>query len=289
MHFIQSKGILSADHTMNIYRGCLHNCIYCDSRSLCYQMSHDFEDIAIKENSIELLENELSHKKRKIMIHTGSMSDPYLCLEKELNYTRRALEVIATYGFGITILTKSDLILRDIHLLKKIHDSTKCVVQMTITTFDEDLCKTLEPKVCSTKRRFEVLEILQKEGIPTIVWLSPILPFINDTQENIGKIIDECARVKVYGIICFGMGVTLRKGNREYFYNQLDQLFPGLKEKYMCTYHHQYLALSENHNRLMSFFHQRCEEKGIVHHNNELFSYLNQFEQKPKFEQLKLF
>ena len=232
MHFVEAKGILSAGNGMNVYRGCTHGCIYCDSRSRCYQMHHDFEDIEVKRNAPELLEKALRSRQKKCMVGTGAMCDPYMHCEEQLELTHRCLEVIDTYGFGLAIQTKSDRILRDIGLLKDIQRKAKCVVQMTLTTFDEELCRILEPGVCSTRRRFEVLEILRQEGIPTVVWLSPILPMINDTRENIEGILEYCIRAKVYGILCFGMGMTMREGNREYYYAALDRHFPGLKEEY---------------------------------------------------------
>ena len=177
MHYVTAKGILSAKNGMNLYRGCQHGCIYCDSRSDCYHMEHDFEDIEVKENALVLLENALRRKRKPCMIGTGSMSDPYMPLEEELQYTRKALELIFRYGFGATLITKSDRVLQDLDLLKVIHDKTKCVVQMTLTTYYEELCRKLEPGVCTTKARFEALKALQDAGIPTVVWLCPILPF----------------------------------------------------------------------------------------------------------------
>lgn len=288
MHYIKSKGILSAKNSMNLYRGCSHGCIYCDSRSSCYHMEHDFEDIEVKENAIELLENTLRHKRKKCMIGTGAMTDPYIPLENEIGNVRKALALAERYGFGVTLITKSDRVLRDLDLLKNINDKTKCVVQMTLTTYDEDLCKKLEPNVSTTRQRFEALNRLRDAGIPTIVWLCPILPFINDTKENIAGILDYCVKANVYGVICFGMGLTLRDGNREYFYKQLDRLFPNLKETYMQTYGLQYELASPNNSRLMTLFHQICEDNGMVHDNRHLFEYLNTFEQKLDI-QLSLF
>ena len=175
MHEVEAKGILSAQNGMNIYRGCSHGCIYCDARSTCYQMDHPFEDIEVKINAPILLEQALRKKRKRCMIGTGSMSDPYLHLEEKLGLTRRCIELIDAYGFGLAIHTKSDLILRDLDLLKSINQKTKCVVQMTLTTFDEMLCKKLEPNVCTTARRIEVLNIMKEEGIPTVVWMTPIL------------------------------------------------------------------------------------------------------------------
>lgn len=288
MHFVEAKGILSAKNGMNLYRGCSHGCIYCDSRSKCYHMEHAFEDIEVKANAIELLEHALIHKRKKCMIGTGSMTDPYIPLEMELGHVRKALQLIYEHGFGFTVITKSSRIVRDIDLLQKINERAKCVVQMTLTTYDEELCKKLEPNVSTTSERFEVLKTLRDAGIPTVVWLSPILPFINDTKENIAGILDMCAEAKTYGILCFGMGLTLREGNREYFYEQLDRLFPGLKEKYIRTYGNQYMIESANSRELMRFFHRRCEEEGIVHHNELIFEYLHSMEEKKGSEQLSI-
>ena len=274
---------------MNLYRGCSHGCIYCDSRSKCYHMEHDFEDIEVKENAIELLELSLKRKRAKCMLGTGAMTDPYIPIENEIGNVRKALSLANQYGFGFTLITKSDRILRDIDLLKAINDKTKCVVQMTLTTYDEDLCKKIEPNVCMTKERVAVLKTLHDFGIPTVVWLSPILPFINDTEENIMGILNYCIEAKVYGMICFEMGLTLREGNREYFYKQLDRLFPGMKEKYIQTYGMQYQISSPKNHALMKLFHQVCEANGIVHDNRQIFEYLNTFEEKSKPIQLSLF
>ena len=288
MHYVTAKGILSAKNGMNLYRGCQHGCIYCDSRSECYHMDHDFEDIEVKENALVLLEDALRRKRKPCMIGTGSMSDPYMPLEDELQYTRKALELIHRYGFGATLITKSDRVLRDLDLLKAINDKTKCVVQMTLTTYDENLCRKLEPGGCTTKARFEALKTLRDTGIPTVVWLCPILPFLNDTPENINGILDYCEDAQVKGIICFGMGVTLRAGNREYFYRQLDRHFPGLKTEYIRRYGDAYMLDSPRSRELMSLFHRRCQSAGILYDNDQIFQYLSQFEEKT-MPQMSLF
>ncbi len=289
MHKETAKAILSSQNGMNLYRGCTHGCIYCDARSTCYQMKHAFEDIAIKSNAAELLEQALRRKRKKCMIGTGAMSDPYLPAEKEQLLTRRCLELIDEYGFGLAIQTKSDLILRDLDLLKRINKKTKCVVQMTLTTYDEELCKVIEPNVCTTKRRAEVLNIMREEGIPTICWLTPILPFINDTEENIRGILEYCKEAKTYGILLFGIGVTLRDGDRQYFYQKLDRHFPGLKERYRKTFGNAYEVVSPNHVSLMEIVEKTCRENNIVCDSNKLFAYMHQFEDKQEGEQLSLF
>ena len=288
MHYVQAKGILSATNGMNLYRGCTHGCIYCDSRSKCYQMTHDFEDIEVKENALDLLEAALRRKRKRCMIGTGAMSDPYMPLEKRLEYTRRALLLIEQYGFGIALQTKSDLVLRDLEILKRINGKTKAVVQITLTTADEELCRIIEPNVCTTKRRFEVLKTLHDEGIPTVVWLCPILPYLNDTEDNIKRLLDMCTEAKVRGILCFGMGLTLREGNREYFYEQLDRHFPMLKQRYIRNYGNQYVVNSPHDAELMRLFHRTCEANGILHNNDEIFDYLHRFEEKNAPQQLTL-
>lgn len=289
MHFVKAKGILSATNGMNLYRGCTHGCIYCDSRSKCYQMSHVFEDIEVKENAPELLEIALRSKRKKCLIGTGAMCDPYMHCEEELKLTRRCLELIDKYGFGLAIQTKSDRILRDLDLLKSINEKSKCVVQVTLTTYDEDLCKIIEPNVCTTKRRFEVLQILKENGIPTVVWMTPILPFINDTKENIEGLLDYCVQADVRGIICFGMGVTLREGDREYFYDALDRYFPGMKGRYHQKYGYAYEVNSDNHPALMKLFRETCREHGIMCEVDEVFQYLHEFPENKNYEQLTLF
>lgn len=232
MHFVQAKGILSKNNGMNIYRGCSHGCIYCDSRSKCYGFTHAFEDIEVKENAPELLEKALRSKRQKCMIGTGAMCDSYLHIEETLGLTRKCLELIDRYEYGVAIQTKSNRILRDLDLLQSINEKAKAVVQMTLTTYDEELCKKIEPNVSTTRQRFEVLMECKKRGIPTLVWMTPILPFINDTAENIRGLLEYCLQAEVKGIMFWGMGVTLRDGDREYFYHALDQKFPGLRQKY---------------------------------------------------------
>ena len=277
MHYVEAKSLLTKWNGMNIYRGCTHGCIYCDSRSKCYNFEHKFEDIEVKKNAPELLENILRSKRKKCMISTGSMSDPYMPIENNLQLTRKCLEIIDKYGFGATVITKSDLILRDLDLLKSINKKAKCVVQITLTTYDEKLCKKIEPNVCTTKRRFEVLKILNENNIPTIVWLTPILPYINDTKENMQGILDYCIKANVKGIICFNAGMTLREGDREYYYSQLDRLFPGLSKEYMRNYGNSYNVVSKNNDELMKIFNKTCEEHNIIHTPNECFKYTSEY------------
>lgn len=289
MHYKDVKGLLSAQNGMNIYRGCTHGCIYCDSRSRCYHIDHAFEDVEVKRNAPELLEAALKAKRKKCMIGTGAMSDPYIPLEQQIGYTRRCLEIIERYGFGLAIQTKSDGILRDIDLLERIHRKAKCVVQMTLTTYDEALCRILEPNVCTTKARFEALKALRDRGIPSVVWLCPLLPFINDTEENLRGILGYCFEAGVYGILNFGIGVTLREGDREYFYAQLDRHFPGLRSKYHQKYGYRYEVTSDNHATLMQLFHAQCRRHGVLSDVQTIFSYLHAFPADKEPQQMSLF
>jgi len=287
MHFVDAKSILSAQNGMNLYRGCTHGCIYCDSRSLCYHTPIPFEDIEVKQNAPELLEDRLKRKREKCMIGTGSMSDPYMHCEKDLKLTRRCLEIIEKYGFGLAIQTKSDLIMRDIDLLESINKKAKCVVQMTLTTYDENLCRIIEPAVCTTKRRYEVLKEMQKRGIPTIVWMTPILPFLNDTEENLWGILNYCKDAGVKGIIKFDFGVTLREGDREYLYQCFDRSFPGLSQKYHSIYGYAYELTSPQNNRLMSIFRRFCNENNMLV-DDQCFNYMHEFPKQEQFIQGEL-
>lgn len=290
MHFVEAKGILTTNNGycgMNIYRGCTHGCIYCDSRSRCYQFTHPFEDIEVKINAPELLEKALKSKRSKCMIATGAMSDPYMHCEQELRLTRKCLQVIKEYGFGVAIQTKSDMILDDIDLLDEINRQGRCVVQMTLTTYDDELCRIIEPNVCNTRRRIEVLKIMKEKGIPTIVWITPILPFINDTKENVEAILKECVRLKVKGIIDFGMGLTLREGDREYYYAALDKHFPGMKERYIRTYGNAYEIPSPNQKQLIGSFKKICSENGIMYTPEDCFRYMHEFPRQ--YEQISIF
>ncbi len=290
MHFVDAKGILTGSggrFGMNIYRGCTHGCIYCDSRSRCYHFTHPFEDIEVKRNAPELLEKALKSKRRKCMIGTGAMSDPYMHCEEDLQLTRRCLEIILKNGFGATVQTKSDRILRDIDLLDEINRSAKCVVQMTLTTWDDELCGILEPNVSNTKRRIEVLEAMREKGIPTVVWLTPVLPFINDSPENITAILNECVRVGVKGVIDFGMGLTLREGDREYYYAALDKHFPGMKERYIKRYGNSYVLPSPKAKELTGIFHKICGDNGIISDPEGCFAFISEFPEKER--QMSLF
>lgn len=276
MHFVDVKSILSPQNGMNLYRGCTHGCIYCDARSLCYHTPVPFEDIEVKQNAPQLLEDRLRRKREKCMIGTGSMCDPYMHCEKELGLTRQCLEIIDRYGFGLAIQTKSDLIMRDIDLLDSINKKAKCVVQMTLTTYDEKICRMIEPNVCTTRRRYEVLKEMQARGIPTIVWMTPILPYVNDTEENLNGILGYCKDAGVRGIIKFDFGVTLREGDREYCYEQFDKIFPGLRHLYETKYGLSYNLVSPDDHKLMKIFRNFCRENNMLV-DDQCFEYMQTF------------
>ena len=290
MHFTEAKGLLHDSGGalgMNLYRGCTHGCVYCDSRSRCYGFTHPFEDVEVKQNAPALLEAALRSRRRPCMIGTGSMSDPYQPCERELGLTRQCLELICKYGFGAALQTKSDLILRDMDLLEEIHRRTKCVVQMTLTTWDEELCRILEPRVCPTSRRLEVLAECQRRGIPSFVWLSPVLPFLTDSAENLSAILDACGALGVRGVLCFDMGMTLREGSREYYYAALDRHFPGLKERYIRRYGAAYALSSPERARLWALFDERCARWGLLSRPEDCFRWMSELPEK--YEQLSLF
>ena len=287
MHYVKAKSILSSQNGMNLYRGCSHGCIYCDSRSACYRINHDFEDIEVKENAPELLEQILRSRRKKFVVGSGSMADPYQPCEGELLLTRRCLELIERYGFGATVITKSDLVLRDLELFAAIHDKAKAVLQMTLTVADDKLSRILEPRVCTSSRRYEVLKAFQARGVPTVVWMTPILPELTDTEKNVRTILDWCVDAGVKGIVCFDMGMNLRDGCREYYYRALDRHFPGLSQHYRRRYGSAYNVRSEHSAALMALFHETCEAHGILHDPEECFRYIARLPRRE--EQLSLF
>lgn len=275
MHFVNAKTLLSAQNGINIYRGCTHGCIYCDAQSECYQMKHAFTDIEVKQNAPELLRAALIKKRKKCMIGTGAMSDPYMHCEEKLLLTRKCLQVIDELDFGLAIQTKSDRILRDIDILQSIDDKAKCVVQTTLTTFDDNLTRLIEPNVCNTNSRYLMLKQMQARNIPTVVWISPILPFINDTEENLRGLLNYCFDAGVKGIICFGFGTTMRAGSREPFYKALDKHFPQLKQRYIDTYAYSYNCVSPNNDKLMQILNEQCDKYGVLLGVDKIFAYLH--------------
>jgi DNA repair photolyase len=250
------------DYGMNLYRGCQHRCIYCDSRSECYGIEHFDRDVLIKVNAIDLLRDELPRKRKKGIIGTGSMNDPYMPLEERVRLTQRALEVIAEQGFGVHILTKSDLVLRDISILKRIARAA-AAVSFTITTIDDGLAKRVEPSSPPSSARFRALEILAEHGIETRIALMPTLPFLEDTWGNVSAIVERGYGCGVKAIVAW-FGMSLRDRQRLHFYHCLDQLFPGLRHRYEAAYGNDYMCPSPNAKELRGRFTDLCASHGIA-------------------------
>ncbi len=285
---IQAKSILGklkqvdtwfgTTYSMNLYRGCSHACIYCDSRSSCYQIA-DFDNIRIKGNAIDLLHKELRSKRERATIGLGSMNDCYMPIEKKQGLTRKALQIIAHHKFPIHIITKGTLVTRDIDLIKEI-TKVYAAVSITITTANDELASKIEPNAPSSSERFNALLQLRKAGIYAGITLMPILPFINDTLENITELVKQAAKYKAAYIIA-SMGMTIREGQREYFYQQLDKTFPGMKEKYIRQFGDHYNCSSPVAKNLWIVFQEECQKYKIPIKMD--------FYNKTSDEQLKLF
>ena len=278
MEFISAKTIISGysennswfgnNYNMNIYKGCSHGCIYCDSRSECYRIDN-FDNVRVKENALALIERELKSKRKKGVVGTGAMSDPYNPFEKEYQLTRGALELINHFGFGVSIATKSDLIVRDIDILREISKHSPVLVKITVTAAEDELCKKIEPYVTPSSKRFEAISELSKEGIFVGLLMMPILPFIEDTEENIGRII-ELAQKSGAKFIYPAFGVTLRQNQRDWYYNKLDEIFPSEKEKYIKNYGSSYECRSLKSKELMSLFQYKCNRLGMLYKMNDI-------------------
>lgn len=272
IHMIQAKSLLNPvkqpdtwfglKYNMNLYRGCQHRCIYCDSRSQCYRIDRFDQDILVKANAPELLRSELARKRVKGTIGTGSMNDPYMPLEKKLNLTRRALEIIATFRFPVHVITKSDLVLRDADVLQQIRQ-IYAAVSFTITTANDDLGKQVEPGAPLPSARFHALQKLAEKGIYAGVTLMPVLPFLQDDPQNIRAIVRRAADSGAQYIIA-SFGVTLRDRQRAYFYNELDRRFPGVKQQYVRSFGEQYFAPARQMAQLTAVFQEACAQAGIA-------------------------
>ena len=260
-HVKQPDPWFGIKYGMNLYRGCQHQCIYCDSRSECYQIEN-FADILVKANGIELLRKELASKRVKGIVGTGSMNDPYMPLERELNLTGRALKVIAQFGFPVHVITKSDLVLRDLDTLCQINQRY-AAVSFTITTAGDELGKKLEPGAPLVSKRFEAMRVLSERGIHTGITMMPILPFIEDNEENITRIVEK-AREHGAAYIIPWFGMSLRDRQRAYYYEQLDRLFPGVRQKYERAFGDQYHCATNNAGRLAEVFGNLCSRYGIA-------------------------
>ena len=281
---IKAQEWFAADYNMNIYRGCCHGCIYCDSRSLCYQIEN-FDKIRAKENALEIIKSELSKKRKKGVVASGSMSDPYNPYEKELKLTREALKLLNEYKFGSAIATKSSLVVRDIEILKEIQSHSPVIVKITITTAADSLCGKIEPHAPLASERFEALKKLSENSIYSGILMMPILPFINDTKENIISIV-KMAHDSGAKFIYPAFGMTLRSGNREYFYSKIEQLFPDIKQKYVKQFGNQYYCGSLNNKELFEVFKEECVKYGIIYKMKEI---IKDYKEKYYSKQLSLF
>lgn len=294
MNFIPAKTIIQKnkspeswfghDYNMNIYRGCCHGCIYCDSRSECYSVEN-FDEVRVKENAIDIINRELKSKRRTGVVGTGAMSDPYNPFEKNMNLTRNALELINAYGFGAAIATKSNLITRDIDILNAINEHSPVCIKLTITTFSDDLCGIIEPNVVPASGRFDALAKLSDSGLFCGILIMPILPFINDTEENITSIINAAAEAGARFVYSY-LGVTLRKNQREYFYQQLDKHYPGLKSKYQRTFGEGYECRVNEAKRLYQVISKLCDSYKLLYKMPDIIA---SYKVQKKYGQMSLF
>jgi DNA repair photolyase len=291
MEYIPTKTIISnykdnfqwfgINYNMNIYKGCCHGCIYCDSRSNCYQII-DFDRVRVKDNSIAIVKKELQSKKKKGVVGTGAMSDPYNPFEKKLMLTRELLKLVDEYRFGISLTTKSDLVVRDIDILKKIQAHSPTIVKITITTYEDDLCKKIEKNVCSTSSRFKALEELSNNNIYAGVLLMPILPFINDNEDNIKNIIKKAYECGARFVFSYNLGVTLRQNQREYYFQELKKIFPNemLDKKYIETYGYIYENESKKSEHLWRIFKEECEKYHLLYDMQDIINdYKNKYDE----------
>lgn len=278
MKFINAKTIISGycksstwfgnNYNMNIYKGCCHGCIYCDSRSECYGIDN-FEAVRAKKDALSLISRELRSKKRTGVIGTGAMSDPYNPFEKEYKLTRGALELINANGFGVSIITKSDLIIRDIDILKRIKSHSPVLVKITITTCDDMLCNKIEPNVAVSSKRFSVIKKLSDNDIFAGILLMPVLPFLEDNEENIQGIVKQ-AHKNGARFIYPAFGVTLRQNQRDWYYRKLDEKFPGIKQKYISYFGNNYECYSPKAKALWNLFRKECDKYGILYKMSDI-------------------
>lgn len=274
MDYIPAKHILirskstawfGTDHTVNLYRGCCHGCLYCDSRSDCYR-NPDFDRVTAKSDALRILRDELARKVRPAFIAMGAMSDPYNPFEEELLLTRHALELIDAYDCGVSVDTKSDLIVRDIDLYQSIQAHSPVICKLTVTTVDEDLAAKVEPRAPSPARRLAAIRSLAQAGVFCGVLLMPVLPFLEDRHEQVLAVVDRSADAGAK-FIYPGFGVTMRQGQREYFLRELDRAFPGehLSRRYLARYGDRYRCPSPRARELWEVFAARCRERGLLY------------------------
>jgi len=294
MNFVPAKQIITrtadgmnwfgCDYNMNIYRGCSHGCIYCDSRSDCYRIEN-FSEIRAKAGALALIERELKAKRKKGVVGTGAMSDPYNPEEAEHYLTGGALELIDKYGFGVSLLTKSALVTRDIDRFRRIAGHSPVCVMLTVTTAEDRLCSLIEPHVAVTSKRLAAVRELTAAGVFTGIVLMPVLPFINAMEENVAAVVTAAAAAGAR-FIYPGFGVTLRQNQREYYYRQLDRYFPGVKDRYVKTFGNRYECVAPNARRLREVFTRRCDRYGIVYRMPDIIA---GYQQGYGSEQMTLF
>lgn len=293
MEFIEAKHIINPtsnsswfglDYNMNIYKGCCHGCIYCDSRSNCYNII-DFDKVRAKKDSSIIIENELRKKIKKGVIGTGAMSDPYNPFEKKYELTKNALNLVDKYGFGISIATKSSLIARDKNIIKRISEHSPTLIKITITTYNDNMSKKVEPNVCPSSERFKAIKELSKEGIFTGILLMPVLPFLEDSKENVLNVV-KLAHENGAKFIYPSFGMTLRNNQREWYFNKLDSLYPNLKAKYIKEYGFSYECRSIYWKELYSLFSEECTKYGILYKMKDI---ITAYKSPYKNEQLTLF
>lgn len=268
--YANNSNWFGTNYNMNIYKGCCHGCIYCDSRSACYHVDN-FDHVRVKENALEIIRNDLRRKVKTGVVGTGAMSDPYNPFERELKLTRHALELISAYGFGAAIVTKSSLITRDIDVLSEIKEHSPVLCKLTITAADDTLCKVIEPHVCVSSERFAAIERLSKSGIFTGILLMPVLPFITDSEDNIKNIVRK-AHESGARFIYPAFGMTLRMNQRDYYYQKLDEYFPGLRQRYEKTYGDRYSCGSINAKKLWTVFTSECDKVGLLYKMQNIIS-----------------
>ena len=289
MHYKEVKAILSPQNGLNIYRGCTYDCMYCDARSACHRMDHEFGDIEVKAHAVDMLEYALKKKRTRSMIQIGASSEPYLPLEEELQLVRRCLNQIERFDFGLVLHTNSTLALRDIDILDKINRKTKCVLIVRVFTCDQKLSEKLEPGTAAPQERFLLIQRMTERGIPVIASISPILPYINDSVENIQAVMEECAKAKVYGILTDKMCPVLREGNKERFYQQLYKKFPELYDRYEAEYENEKSLKTDMQAELMAKIREISEAEGIQYDKEELLRFTREYKNKTVGEQLSLF
>ncbi|EGT3617013.1 radical SAM protein [Clostridium perfringens] len=282
--YVENNSWFGLNYNMNIYKGCCHGCIYCDSRSSCYNII-DFDRVRAKGKSTEIIEKDLKSKKKKGVIGIGAMSDPYNPFEKKYLLTREALKLVDKYNFGISIATKSSLITRDIDILKKIQEHSEVLIKITITTYDDNLCKKIEPNVSLSSERFKAIKELSDNGIYVGVLLMPILPFINDSEENIINIIRKAYECGAKFVFSYGLGVTLRQNQREYYYNKLREIYGNdeMVKKYVATYGEKYECSSMKSSKLWKVFKEECEKYGLLYKMDDIIK-----DYKSRYEKVQM-